>query len=115
MLTPAPGLRIFLRREATDMRVGIDGLANLTRNVLAQDPLSGHLFVFINRGANLLKALFWERGGYCMLVKRLERGKFPIPNGIENEIDRSHLLMIIDGIKADKETKLLRWNPLHIS
>jgi transposase len=115
MLTPAPGLRIFLRREFTDMRIGIDGLANLTRNVLEQDPLSGHLFVFINRRADLLKALFFERGGYCMLVKRLERGKFHLPSGDGNEIDRSHLLMIIDGIKSDKETKLMRWNPLHIN
>lgn len=113
MLTPAPGLRIFLRRESTDMRIGIDGLANLTRNVLAQDPLSGHLFVFINRRADLLKSLFWERGGYCMLVKRLESGTFPIPKGDNMEIDRGHLLMMIDGIKYDNEKKLSRWNPLH--
>lgn len=115
MLTPAPGLRIFLRREATDMRIGIDGLANLTRNVLEQDPLSGHLFVFLNRKADLLKALFWERGGYCMLVKRLERGTFPIPKGDNIEIERGHLLMMIDGIKYEKATKLLRWKPMFIS
>jgi len=115
MFAPAHGLRIFLRREATDMRIGIDGLANLTRNILLQDPLSGHLFVFINRRADLLKALFFESGGYCMLVKRLEIGKFHLPSGDGSEIDRSHLLMIIDGIKLEKETKSLRWNPLRIN
>ena len=64
-----------------DLRRGFDGLAGLTREVLLEDPLSGHLFVFRNRRADRLKILFFASGGYCLFYKRLERGTFRLPSG----------------------------------
>jgi transposase len=58
------------------MRKSFDGLSALVRNTLAQDPLSGHCFVFVNRKATQMKVLYWDRTGYSLWAKRLERGRF---------------------------------------
>ena len=81
MLSLPPSIRIFLARGVTDMRKQIDGLAGLVEHALEQDPFSGHLFVFCNRSRNRLKILYWEEGGYWLLHKRLERGRFAWPDG----------------------------------
>lgn len=63
MLMPTPSLRVFLARQPADMRRGFDGLAALTRDLIRQNPLSGHLFVFKNRAGDRLKILYWDRSG----------------------------------------------------
>ena len=72
MLSPA--VKGFLCAQDTDMRRSFDKLAEMTRSVLAQDPLSGHLFVFFNRPRDRVKILFWDRSGFCLYYKRLEEG-----------------------------------------
>jgi transposase len=71
-------VRVFIALEPCDMRRQLDGLAALVRSAMERDPDSGDLYVFYNRRADMLKALFVDRHGPCMLVKRLSRGRFQI-------------------------------------
>ena len=70
-LDGAPGPRIWLAAEATDMRCGFDRLGERVRSVIGEDPLSGHLFLFRSRNGNRLKILAWDRDGYVLWYKRL--------------------------------------------
>ena len=83
MLRLAPEIRIYLCLEPTDMRRGFDRLAEEVRALLGEDPLSGHLFVFRNRRCNRLKVLAWDRNGFAVWYKRLERGRFYFPSAGE--------------------------------
>jgi transposase len=76
MLSWPPTVRIFLDAEPTDMRKGFDSLAHLVESALTLDPLSGHLFVFRSRRGDRIKILYWDRDGYAMWYKRLEKGSF---------------------------------------
>jgi transposase len=77
-LIPA-GIKVHLAVGYTDMRKGLDGLAVLVEQVLEKDPFSGHMFVFRGRRADLIKVLFWDGSGLCLLAKRLEEGRFAWP------------------------------------
>jgi len=72
-------VRIFVYTEPVDMRRGFDGLALIARDAMAQDPRSGSLFIFANRRADRLKALWWDRNGYCVLYKRAHGAVFDLP------------------------------------
>lgn len=82
------------------MRRSFDGLAHMTRDVIREDPLSGHLFVFRNRRGDRMKILWWDGDGLALLYKRLEKGtfEFPAQRDGEVEIDAPMLAMILDGI-----------------
>jgi hypothetical protein len=69
-------VRVFLCTKPTDMRKGFDGLFSMVQEFLGQDPLSGHLFLFLNRRRDRVKVLFWERDGLVIWYKRLEAGTF---------------------------------------
>lgn len=101
MLRPDRSIeRIYVHRAPVDMRKQMDGLAMLAREVMEQDPLSGALFVFINRGRNKLKLLVWERNGFVVWYKRLERDRFAWPRtGSEMTLTISvqQLNWLIDG------------------
>jgi transposase len=88
MLIPESQVRIWLYAPPTDMRKSFDGLSALVRTKLAEDPLSGQLFVFINRRRTQLKVLYFDRGGYCVWAKRLEQGRFhPIGEGEKRRLE----------------------------
>ena len=89
------GRRIFAYSLPVDMRKSFDGLLALTTHVLKQDPLSESAFVFTNRRKNLIKILFWDRTGFCIYSKRLERGRFGYRCG---ELEAKELELILDGI-----------------
>jgi transposase len=91
-----PAVKIFLCAEATDMRRSFDKLAEMTRSVLLQDPLSGHLFVFFNRPRDRVKILFWDRSGFCLFYKRLEEGCFN--PGEKTELNVAELALILEGL-----------------
>jgi transposase len=95
-----PTVRIFLATAPADMRRGFDGLAALTTSVLGQNPLSGHLFVFRNRRGDRIKILWWDRDGYSILMKRLERGvfRFPSPRNDRIEVTPAEMAAILEGI-----------------
>lgn len=76
MFFPEGRVRVFLYGEPVDLRKSFTGLTALTKQRLGQDPLSGHLFVFVNRRGDLVKCLYWDRTGFCVWAKRLERGRF---------------------------------------
>ena len=73
------GTRIYLAVGSTDMRKAINGLSILVQDELALDPLSGHLFAFCNRKRNMVKILYWDRNGFCLWHKRLEKHHFTWP------------------------------------
>ena len=99
-----PGrVAIYVATEPLDLRRSFDGLAAVVREVLRQDPLSGALFLFFNRAADRVKALWWDRSGYCLLYKRLERGTFRVPRAVTPGatsvvIDAAELAKILEGI-----------------
>ena len=100
---PSPRVRIFVCREAVDMRKSFDGLSGAVIDVVDQDPQSGHLFLFFNRRRSMMKALVWESSGYWVLSKRLEAGRFQVfdrANGDANsfELSSSELALLLDGI-----------------
>ena len=93
-------VRVWLATEALDMRRGFDRLAEHVRLVLAQDPLSGHLFVFLSRNGQRVKILWWDSDGYCIYYKRLERGTFPFPASDQKSvaIDSQELMKLLSGL-----------------
>ena len=102
MLSFPPAIRIFVCTTPTDMRRQFDGLSALVSHALGMDPLSGDYFVFLNRTRTLCKILCWDRDGYLLLAKRLERGRFQQPGAkagcVAAEIDAVTLSMILGGI-----------------
>lgn len=94
--------RLFLHGAPSDMRKGFDGLSGLVRNKLGQDPLSGDIFIFVNRTRTLIKILVWDQTGFAIWHKRLERGTFEMPHvekGANSiEITRQKLMLILEGI-----------------
>jgi transposase len=79
MLSLSSSTRIYLARQATDMRKGFDGLCGLVTSQLKQDPLSGTLFLFVNRRRDKLKVLYWDGDGLAIWYRRLEQGTFQMP------------------------------------
>jgi transposase len=100
MLNLLPTTRVFVCTRPTDLRKGFNGLSALTMELVKQNPLSGHLFVFRNKGGDKLKVLYWGGDGYCLWYKRLERGTFELPKSGEVgvEISGTELNMLIDGV-----------------
>lgn len=91
--------RILAYGEAVDMRKSFDGLIGLTKSVLREDPLSESAYVFINRRGNYMKVVYWDRTGFCLFAKRLERGRFKFPKeDLKQELSEQQIKLILDGI-----------------
>ncbi len=107
-------VRVFVATQAVDLRKGFDGLAAVTRHIIEQDPLSGHVFVFFNRRRDRVKVLVWQRTGYVLLYKRLERGRFQVPACPESgqrrvEIDAASLLLLLEGVGLEQVMRRRVW------
>jgi transposase len=108
---PLP-VRIFLCTRHADMRKSFDGLAQMVREFLGADPLSGHLFVFRNKRGDRLKLLYWDSDGLAIWYKRLEEGTFrfpPVPDGHGVEIRAADLSMLLDGVDLDSVKRQKRY------
>jgi transposase len=102
MIAISSSTRIFFARGPTDMRKGFSGLYAIVENTLKLDPLSGHLFLFVNRRRDKMKILYWDRDGLALWYRRLEQGTFQLPR-IDNEdhsaeIHSEELTMLIRGV-----------------
>lgn len=112
MLTLPSSVRVFLAIEPMDMRGSFDALAGRVR-VLALDPQDGHLYVFTNARKTLMKVLFFDGSGWCLLAKRLEQGTFQIPKvGPEQRqvrIDAAVLALILEGVDLARAPRRKRY------
>lgn len=114
MLMPTNGVRVLVCAEPTDMRKSFYGLYGITKTVLEEDPLSGALFVFLNRRCDYVKVLYFDRGGLCLWAKKLERGTFEQLRGTNGARKRtltmSEFLMLVDGVDLSSVRRRLRLN-----
>ena len=110
-------VRIYVAAEGVDLRRGFDGLAAATRSVIGAEPMSGHLFVFLNRRKDRIKLLLWDRTGYLILYKRLERGTFALPTAPATgrrhvEMDAGELGLLLEGVDLRGAARRPRWRRL---
>ena len=112
MFVDFPKIKIYLRPGFTDMRKQANGLSIFVEEELELDPLSGNLFLFCNKRRNIFKVLYWDRNGFCLWKKRLEKDRFPWPkDGAEvAEITEQQLRWILDGIDFWRAHKKIEYS-----
>jgi transposase len=108
MLFDLSNARVFIKPGFTDLRKAVNGLTIMIQDEMELDPLSGNIFLFCNRERKLLKAVYWDRTGFWLCQKRLEKAKWPWPEDEEEakEINAEEMKMLLSGIdffKAHKE------------
>lgn len=111
MLGLSASLRYFLCCSSVDMRNGFDGLAGIVRNHLKKDPISGDLFIFLNKTRTHIKILYWDGDGFALFYKRLERGRysFAAHNEPLKQLKREELLMLLEGLSFAKMKRKSRF------
>jgi transposase len=104
-------VRVYLATKPADMRKSFDGLAALVSGILALDPLSGHLFVFVNRRRDRIKILYWDRDGLAVWAKRLERGTFRMPAAGADRVEMTtaDLAALLAGIDLNTARRRVRY------
>jgi transposase len=114
MLSLGTGQRYFLYAGVADMRKGFDGLSGLVLSEMNGDPLSGDVFIFVNRRRNRMKLLVWDRSGFVLWYKRLEQGTFELPRPAEGSqavyLNWQKLVLILEGVKLDSVVQRKRFS-----
>ena len=112
MLSLPSAVKIYLCQQATDMRKSFDSLALMVQDVIKQDPLSGYLFVFRNKRGHSLKLLYWDRDGYAIWYKRLEKGTFNVPVNLPDDFQLEHhqYSMMLEGIDFTRIKRKTRFS-----
>ena len=97
-------VNVYVVPGVVDMRKAIDGLSVVVEEELEKDPFSGHLFCFCNRRRDLVKILYWDRNGFCLWQKRLERGRFEWPKSEEEvlSLEARQLMWLLEGISINQ-------------
>jgi len=108
MLGVGKSQRVFVCQEPIDMRKSFEGLAYLTREVIKQDPLSGYLFMFVNRTKSSMKILYWDKSGYAIWYKRLQKGRFSTGGSVE--LTYTEMMCVLDGLEFDKMPRKVRFS-----
>lgn len=117
MLTLPPSVQLLACTSAVDMRKSFDGLAAVVEQHLGRDAMTGHVFCFFNRRADHIRLLWWDRDGWILVGKRLEKGRFQMPwqgkqgVGTAWEMDPGDLAMVLQGIDIRGARRLPRWRP----
>lgn len=116
MLLLSRAVHVYVATAPCNLKKSFEGLTNEVRQVLAKDPLSGHVFVFLNRRKTQVKLLLWTRGGFTIVTKRLERGTFTFPTRVTPEatsvkVDVHELSMLLEGIDVTRARTSRRWEP----
>lgn len=109
-------VRVYFATAPMNLRISFEGLSNAVREVLREDPLAGHVFVFLNRRKTMVKLLVYTRGGYTIIHKRLEQGTFAFParvvDGVASvAIDVHELAMLLEGVDLARAKTAARWEP----
>lgn len=108
MLSILSQMKLYVCQETVDIRKSFEGLSYLTKEVLKQDPLSGHLFIFFNRVRDKMKVLYWDKSGYAIWYKELQRGTFEKLS--KEQISQAELMCLLEGIKIDKKPRKKRYS-----
>jgi transposase len=114
MLTLPPGVSVLVATARIDGRKGIDGLSAIVRSQFFEDPLSGSMFVFFTRRADRVRVLYFDRDGYVLITKRLEKGSFRVPWESANgrvAVEAAELLLVLEGIELKGARRRDRWAP----
>jgi transposase len=116
VLSLPPSVRLFVARNEVDGRKGADSLMAIVRSVFEHDPLSGHLYVFFSRRRDRVRIVYWDRTGYAMWTKRLERGRFRASTAREGEgalepMEAAELALVLEGIDLQGARRRPRWVP----
>ena len=111
MISLSTRQRYFLYRGVTDMRKGFNGLSGLVRTYFTQDLMSGDAFVFLNKRRDRMKILVWDRTGFVVWYKVLERGTFELPAGQNDtlELSPTTLQSLLEGIEIKSFTRRKRY------
>jgi transposase len=112
MLPSLPELKVYLAVGTTDMRKSINGLSILVADHMELDPFTGHLFAFCNRKRDIVKILYWDRNGFCLWHKRLEKDRFSWPESPAEVLDLSvrQLNWLLDGLSLEQNSAHQRLN-----
>ena len=108
MLNLPPSVKIFVSTDTADMRKSIDALSLIVQEILNKDPFSGHLFVFCNKRGDKIKILYWDRNGFILWYKRLERGVFRLPK-VQSKVFKilpHELNLLLEGIDLTDKNRL---------
>jgi transposase len=116
VLSLPPSVRLFVATQPVDGRKGVDSLVALVRSVFLQDPLGGHLFVFFSRRCDRVRIVYWDRNGFAMWSKRLERGRYhPVFSAdgqlSTNTVEAAELTLLLEGIDLQGARRRSRWIP----
>lgn len=116
MLSLPPSVRLFVATQPVDGRKGVDSLMVLVRDVFRHDPLGGHLFVFFSKRCDRVRIVYWDRNGFAMWTKRLERGRFRPTFSKDGKlaasvIEAAELALIVEGIDLQGARRRPRWEP----
>lgn len=120
MLRLPPSVRIFFATQPVDGRKGVDSLAAMVRSVFAHDPLTGHLYVFFSKRCDRVRVVYWDRNGFAMWTKRLEKNRFKPPFDRAGQLslgtlEAGELTLILDGIELAGARRRARWEPASVS
>ena len=112
MFFPEDHIKVFVYTKPTDMRKSFKGLIALTKRQIEQDPLSGHLFVFVNRRGNFIKILYFDRTGYCIWSKKLSQGTFHFAhtNTPIQVLDTTALKFVLEGFSTENVKQFKRFS-----
>jgi transposase len=116
MLSLPPSVRLFVATQPVDGRKGVDSLMTLVRDVFRLDPLSGHLFVFFSKRCDRVRIVYWDRNGFALWQKRLEKGRFRPTFTADGSltagaIEAAELARVIEGIELAGAHRRPRWRP----
>jgi transposase len=116
LLSLPPSVRLFVATQPIDGRKGADSLMVLVRDVFRHDPLSGHLFIFFSRRCERVRIVYWDRNGFAMWTKRLERGRFRPTFSVDGRlgaqsIEAAELALVVEGIDLAGARRRPRWEP----
>ena len=105
MFTPTHSAQVYIALGVTDMRKAMNGLSLLVADQMELDPLSGHLFAFCNRKRDIVKILYWDRNGFCLWHKRLEKDRFRWPETREDvlTVQGYELSWLLDGLDLEQQ------------